>query len=475
MSSPPKRYVFLELTNFCNFSCTFCPDGIMKRPRKSMDRELALRIIDEVAGKQLTQEPIQLHLMGEPFLYHDLFDIIQRIHDRGLRVRLFTNGSLLTEKNRESLFFAVIEELVIGIHTFNENLYNAHRRGRPDFETYMDRIKAAVEDKFRMASPTRIVLQYLNTKHFNRVRLEKGYSQSVLPLVDTDEKAFSLIDEWKDFGRELAARYGIDFEPEDLECLKGPYKDAPLDCLKGDHCEILPDIILSFKDISPFSDYLMQGLRYVERYKAECHSFDEQIAVLSNGACTPCCVDYDGRIDLGSALSKPLGSILKSKTLHGYREDARKGRLPTPTCRVCKAILVEDDYEKKFPGSEKGAYQLEYGWYPLENDGREFFRWTGKRAAVSLKQPVKALVFKVRNAHPNLESLEVCISQGKHKKGFRLKDRSWNSIGFFPKSTDKFGSCLVIESKIFWIPAEILEDTRDRRELGVMVSDILIT
>lgn len=474
-AAPPKKYFFLELTNRCNFSCTFCADGIMARPRQSMDKGLAFKVIDEIARDRLTTEPLQLHLMGEPFLYPQLFEVIDHIHSQGLSVRLFTNGALLNAKNRQRIYGTEIEELVIGIHTPTEPVYNDLRRGKPDFETYMRQIKDTVEDKFRRNSAMRIILQYLNTKHFNRSRLEQGYPEAALPLIDSEEKALLVIEEWKAFGRRVSGMCNLDHEPVDLEGLQGPYQAQPLDCLKGDHLEVLPGVILSFKDISTFSDYLLRDVRYVERYRAVCRSFDEQLAVLSSGDCTPCCVDYDGKIVLGNAKSWSLTSLLHSKNLRRLQNSARRGLLPTPTCRVCQAILVKDDYAKKFPGAERAPYALESGWYPLESDGTDSFRWTGKRAVLILQEEAAEITLRIRNGHPRRERLGVSLLQGKLRKSFPLQDRSWTTLSFRLKSSRKHGTHIVLEAEDFWIPAEDLEDNQDRRELGVMVANISLT
>jgi MoaA/NifB/PqqE/SkfB family radical SAM enzyme len=142
------RYFFLEVTNHCNFNCTFCPDGIMERRRRFMDKKLLFRLIDEIAGRSGVKEPVQLHAMGEPLLYPHLFEAIGRLHKRGLQVRLFTNGALLNEKYRGRIFDARPLELVIGIHTFNKKLYDGHRRGKPPFDIYMDGIYGTIKEKF---------------------------------------------------------------------------------------------------------------------------------------------------------------------------------------------------------------------------------------------------------------------------------------------------------------------------------------
>lgn len=472
MPHPLIKYIFIELTNHCNFSCTFCPDGIMTRKRQFMDAALVYRLLDEIADKGLTDEPIQLHLMGEPLLHADLFNIIAYMHKKKLPVRLFTNGALLDEKRRARIYQADIEELVIGIHTFTPQLYQDHRRGKPDYSEYMKRIHDCLEDKIRLHSSMRIYIQYLNTKSFNVSRLEKNYHNAIIPLVDDNQKAFMVLNEWKEFGRKISKKYDLNFIPKDLECLQGIYKDNPLDCLKGDHCEVLPEVIFSFKDISSFSDYLHQNVRYVERYKGECRSYQEQLAVLADGTCTPCCVDYDGKIAVGNANMDSLETIWLSERLSKIRERGEMGFLPTPVCRICKSILIHDDYMRQFGAGRIEDYSLVCGWYPLEEEGRDFFRWMGKRAVLKIKEGKGTLTLEVKNAHPQKEKISLYIRQGDHEKEVSLQNREWHQIEYSIKPVNEFGSQIIVESDEFWIPAEIFPDNEDRRELSIMVKNM---
>jgi molybdenum cofactor biosynthesis enzyme MoaA len=56
----------LEVTSHCNFSCTFCPDGLMERPRGHMDPALFEKVCAELAEKrdQIPVRQVQLNLMG---------------------------------------------------------------------------------------------------------------------------------------------------------------------------------------------------------------------------------------------------------------------------------------------------------------------------------------------------------------------------------------------------------------------------
>ena len=48
----PINYLFVEITNACNFKCTWCPDEIMDRRRGFMKKERVFRLVDEIAQKR---------------------------------------------------------------------------------------------------------------------------------------------------------------------------------------------------------------------------------------------------------------------------------------------------------------------------------------------------------------------------------------------------------------------------------------
>jgi len=468
---PMIKFVFIELTNFCNFNCTFCPNAVMTRKREVMDKDLAIRLLDEIARKNLASEPIQLHLMGEPLVHPHIFEILEFMGQKNLPVRLFTNGALLNEKNRECIYAADIKELVIGIQTHSEETYRDHRRGKPDFQTYMKNIRATVETKFAKNSKTQIEMHYMNTKHFNEFRTGKNYPQTLFPLVDSNDKAFSIIREWKDFGRAISEKYGLNHEPVDLAGLQGPYRNDPLACVRDNHCEILPGVILSFKELNTFCDYLVNPIKYVERFKSNCNSISEQFAVLASGESTLCCVDYDGKMNVGNAKARAVESIWTSKKVRKMQETNRRGLFPTQICRVCRAFQVVDDYREKFPGCGDEPYGLVHGWYPLESDGKNRYRWTGKRAVLTLGQNGKNLEFLVKHGHPRSQKSRIFVRQGKREKKYLLKNKDWNKIVFALKEIQKHGAEIILEAEEFWIPAEIFPGTDDRRELSVMVKE----
>lgn len=62
----------------------------------------------------------------------------------------------------------------------------------------------------------------------------------------------------------------------------------------------------------------------------------EQFAILSDGTVTPCCLDYDGVINLGSAFAAPLDSIIKSERAKRMKDGFLNRRITEEHCGKCK-------------------------------------------------------------------------------------------------------------------------------------------
>ena len=105
----PINYLFVEITNACNFKCTWCPDEIMDRRRGFMKKERVFRLVDEIAQKRSWLGPIfpvKLHQMGEPMLHPELPAIVAYAEERGVPIELNTNCGLITEERVEALYRA---------------------------------------------------------------------------------------------------------------------------------------------------------------------------------------------------------------------------------------------------------------------------------------------------------------------------------------------------------------------------------
>ncbi len=84
------RRIYIEITNVCNLKCNFCP--VTNRKPEFMTTELFKRILYEI--REYT-EYIYLHVKGEPFLHPEIDKILDISFEKGFKVNITTNGTLI--------------------------------------------------------------------------------------------------------------------------------------------------------------------------------------------------------------------------------------------------------------------------------------------------------------------------------------------------------------------------------------------
>jgi len=119
--------VRIETTNACNARCVICPHKDMNRPIRQMDDALFDRILDECAAQRCRE--IHLHNFGEPLLDKRLEDRIRRAKEKGIaKVKIFSNGSLLTAERARGLIDAGLDEIKISFDGATREEFEAIRR-----------------------------------------------------------------------------------------------------------------------------------------------------------------------------------------------------------------------------------------------------------------------------------------------------------------------------------------------------------
>lgn len=123
------KKIYIEITNRCNLSCSFC----IKNNRKLRDITIDeyKYIINKI--KPYTKE-VYLHVLGEPLIHKDINNFIAYATDNNLKVNITTNGYLINNiANNTNL-----HRLNISLHSFNEK-YNV------SLNIYLDNIFNAVD------------------------------------------------------------------------------------------------------------------------------------------------------------------------------------------------------------------------------------------------------------------------------------------------------------------------------------------
>ncbi|MBW2085492.1 MAG: SPASM domain-containing protein [Deltaproteobacteria bacterium] len=125
-SFPP--IVRIETTNRCNAACTFCPHLSMQRETGVMDQALYEKLVMECT--QGGCRTLHLHNFGEPLLDPDLAERIAFAKDAGMRrVKIFTNGSLLSGERAERLLGSGLDEIKISIDGRDAEEFARLRKG----------------------------------------------------------------------------------------------------------------------------------------------------------------------------------------------------------------------------------------------------------------------------------------------------------------------------------------------------------
>src|SRR5437868_14998033 len=89
------RLVFWEVTKGCNLRCIHCRASATELSSPSdLSTPKALGIIDQIAA---AANPILVLSGGEPLYRSDIFQLARYGTDKGLRVALATNGTLVTK------------------------------------------------------------------------------------------------------------------------------------------------------------------------------------------------------------------------------------------------------------------------------------------------------------------------------------------------------------------------------------------
>lgn len=125
----PKR-LSIKLTNRCNYACFYCGYHSklinIKQPRKvfNIDFDVFKKIIDDAAS--LKTDEISLLGSGEPFLHAHIYEMIDYIKRKGLRLSILTNGTFDKKKIRS---IRKVDYFIINFNSFNEMVFRKTQHG----------------------------------------------------------------------------------------------------------------------------------------------------------------------------------------------------------------------------------------------------------------------------------------------------------------------------------------------------------
>jgi MoaA/NifB/PqqE/SkfB family radical SAM enzyme len=320
---PRFKIIYLELTNACNFTCDYCPIDQQTRKKVSMSREFASRVIDEIAENNLTYF-LTFHLMGEPYLHRDLAYLTKYAEDRGIRVRLHTNGSLLETSRNQALFDAGLSRLEVGFRTPNESAFAMRLRGgKLTLDDYVARVRGLVTDKIRSGAPTEITLKLFIRSLASIVKVADSYEH-----LTSEGDNLAMARMFQQHALDTARALGHDVSEWERVKVRAVDSEYP----------IYPGIFLGFHRIQDFWVREQRGEKstgYPAVLGGCSAGFRHDFGILASGEVTTCCVDYDGKNVIADLHKQSLMDVIHSREALRIKRSLQRFIPPKPFCREC--------------------------------------------------------------------------------------------------------------------------------------------
>lgn len=276
--------VYIEITNVCGLSCTFCPTKEL--PEKAMS--LAFFESTIIQAKAYTKE-IACHVVGDPLTLSNLDAYLNIIQKHGLKAMLTTSGYFLKKHSYDTLFHPSVKQINISLNSYNKN------DSAFTFEQYIQPVLDLCQEKIK-----RQVELFINLRVWN---LDERMSERKF-----NETLF----------KKLSQTFHTELNLDDV------YTSRP------------KSIRLAFKILVHFDDYFEWPSLTNRVYgDGTCQGLQSHIGILASGKVVPCCLDCDGVIELGDLHLDSLDDILHSPRATAMINGFKDSKAVEELCQKC--------------------------------------------------------------------------------------------------------------------------------------------
>ena len=290
-----KRFkkIYVEISNACNLKCDFCPT--VNLPQNYMGRELFEKIV-----KQLPKlaNSMNLHIMGEPLNHPNIAEFIEICERYSMPVTIVTNGTLLSPKYQQALLNPIVQQVNFSLQSFDANYPEA------DNTAFLNRIFEYTKSAFEKRPDQHINYRLWNVSDY----------KDALPYNK------DLIGKMKKF-------FGLEEEDELSHIsLRGKKVTKSLHLNLATRFD-WPSLDLPFRTT-----------------EGTCPGLITQLGILADGTVVPCCLDKDGKIDLGNCKDQTIEAIIASERAQNVIRGFKCRELTEELCQHCTFI---ERFEKK--------------------------------------------------------------------------------------------------------------------------------
>ena len=279
------KKVYIEITSVCNLACSFCPPT--QRAKGLIKVEQFEKILDQIRPHT---KYIYLHVKGEPLLHPRIDQLLDAAHERGFKVNITTNGTLIKKQREKLLGKPALRQMNFSLHSFDGH------EGSENREKYLGDILEFVRD----AREHNVIFSYRlwNLQRDDQTDVDRRKNAETLDILEQE--------------------YNLPFKIEErVEPGKG-VKIAPNVYLNQDHEFKWPSLL------EP--EYTGKGF---------CHALRSQAAILVDGTVVPCCLDGEGVINLGNVNEQSFSDIVESERANNLVDGFSRREAVEELCRKC--------------------------------------------------------------------------------------------------------------------------------------------
>ncbi len=267
------KRVYIEITNRCNLSCSFCPPSTKEAGLMSIDQ--FTHIIKSI---HTHTKHIYLHVQGEPLTHPLLLQFCDIAYQYQLKVHIVTNGTLLYNLSDAFLKHPSLAQLSISLHAweeFDEVKFNQH-------------LKQLLELK-------ESILQS-NASVFLRIWNQKSEKMNLI-----------------------------------LNRLLPDLDSSLIQSIGKKRLRYTDNLTIDLDDQFEWPSLNSAHVSNIGR----CHAGTKMLAILNDGSVTPCCLDPQAHLKIGNIYESSLDQILSSKRLISLTNGFKQNTLVEDLCQHC--------------------------------------------------------------------------------------------------------------------------------------------
>jgi radical SAM protein with 4Fe4S-binding SPASM domain len=283
---------YIEITSVCNLACTFCPQT--KRQANFIKVDAFTKILNEIKPHT---DSIYFHVKGEPLLHPKIDELLDLSHERGFKVNITSNGTLLPKVKHKLMNKPALRQMNFSLHSFDGHEGSTNKEQY--VATVLDFAKEAVQHTNVIIS-----LRLWNLTEDNVTNIERNRNSQILEMIEKD--------------------FDLDFKIESKFARGSGVKIAKQIYLNQDHEFKWPDL-----------------KEEEDEGKGFCHGLRNQAGILVDGTVIPCCLDGEGVINLGNINQTPFSEIIEGERANRLYDGFSRREVVEELCRKC-------GYRKRF-------------------------------------------------------------------------------------------------------------------------------